>query len=60
MPLHNYRCLDCHALDRRIAALDDHTAICHTCGGLMLRQDDPWAVELWDDRINPQPRENRP
>lgn len=27
-------------LDKRIAGLDDHTALCIRCGGVMLRQDE--------------------
>jgi putative FmdB family regulatory protein len=48
MPLYNYKCLDCHATDQRLAGLDDATALCVKCGGLMLRLDDPF-IHLWDD-----------
>lgn len=37
MPLYEYQCVDCRSLDQRVAGLDDHTAICVACGGLMLR-----------------------
>ncbi|MEJ5330574.1 MAG: FmdB family zinc ribbon protein [Desulfobaccales bacterium] len=37
MPLYEYQCVDCGAADLRVAGLDDHTAICMECGGLMLR-----------------------
>ena len=39
MPLYHYQCLDCAAQDPRLGGLDDHTAICVACGGLMLRLD---------------------
>lgn len=56
MPLYDYHCPDCRAQDTRLAALDDHTARCTRCGGLMRRQGDifdpyfppkdncPWCV----------------
>jgi putative FmdB family regulatory protein len=37
MPLYEYQCVDCGSHDQRVAGLDDHTAICVTCRGLMLR-----------------------
>jgi putative FmdB family regulatory protein len=37
MPLYEYQCVDCGSQDQRIAGLDDHTAICVACEGLMLR-----------------------
>ena len=40
MPLYLYRCTDCNSEDQRIAGLDDHTALCSGCGGLMLRLDE--------------------
>lgn len=40
MPLYEYRCLDCGTQDKRLAGLDDHTAICMECRGLMLRRDE--------------------
>ncbi|MHB9074628.1 MAG: FmdB family zinc ribbon protein [Desulfobaccales bacterium] len=49
MPIYEYQCVDCTATDRRVAGLDDHTALCAKCGGLMLRLDEdvfgPYAVE---------------
>ncbi|MFA4834816.1 MAG: hypothetical protein WC749_01925 [Dehalococcoidia bacterium] len=39
MPLYEYRCIDCHTRDIRIAGADDHTALC-VCGELMLRLDE--------------------
>jgi len=40
MPLYEYQCVDCGGWDQRVAGLDDHTAICAHCGGLMLRLDE--------------------
>jgi putative FmdB family regulatory protein len=37
MPLYNYQCVDCGGRDQRVAGIDDATAICVQCGGLMLR-----------------------
>ena len=37
MPLYDYRCVDCGAWDRRMGGLDDHTALCSRCGGVMMR-----------------------
>jgi putative FmdB family regulatory protein len=39
MPLYDYQCVDCGAQDLRLAGIDDHTALCVECGGLMLRLD---------------------
>jgi putative FmdB family regulatory protein len=40
MPLYEYQCLDCPSRDKRVAGLDDHTALCIQCGGMMLRRDE--------------------
>ena len=40
MPLYEYQCVDCGSRDQRVAGLDDHTAICISCEGLMLRLDE--------------------
>lgn len=40
MPLYKYQCLACAGLDKRIAGLDDHTAFCVQCGGVMLRREE--------------------
>jgi len=32
--------MDCPNQDKRVAGLDDHTALCTRCGGVMLRQDE--------------------
>jgi putative FmdB family regulatory protein len=40
MPIYEYQCVDCSGRDHRVAGLDDHTALCTQCGGLMLRLDE--------------------
>lgn len=40
MPLYTYECLDCRGRDHRLAGVDDHTALCLKCRGLMLRRDE--------------------
>jgi len=40
MPIYEYLCVDCGGRDQRVAGLDDHTALCAQCGGLMLRLDE--------------------
>ena len=40
MPIYEYQCVDCRVWDQRVAGLDDHTALCIQCGGLMLRLDE--------------------
>ena len=40
MPIYEYQCVDCIDRDQRVAGLDDHTAFCTQCGGLMLRLGD--------------------
>ncbi len=37
MPLYDYSCLECRAREPRVAGLDDHTALCVICGGIILR-----------------------
>lgn len=39
MPIYEYQCVDCGALEGRVGGLDDDTSICAQCGGLMLRLD---------------------
>ena len=39
MPFYLYQCVDCNGSDQRVAGLDDHTAMCAVCGGLMVRAD---------------------
>ncbi len=40
MPVYEYQCLDCSGVDQRVAGLDDQTAVCARCRGLMLRLDE--------------------
>ncbi len=40
MPVYTYRCVDCGDREERIGGLDDQTAICALCRGLMLRLDE--------------------
>lgn len=49
MPLYSYQCPDCHTTDKRIAGVDDHTALCVKCDGLMLRTDNDIWTPLWDE-----------
>jgi putative FmdB family regulatory protein len=37
MPLYEFQCVDCGDRDERVAKVDDCTAICANCGGLLLR-----------------------
>lgn len=39
MPMHEYRCIDCAAMEQRLGGLHDCVAICARCAGLMLRFD---------------------
>jgi predicted nucleic acid-binding Zn ribbon protein len=59
MPLYEYRCLDCPCQDKRVAGLDDHTALCIKCGGVMLRQDEDVFLAYFDGGIlSPRPGAN--
>jgi len=40
MPIYEYQCAECGGRDQRVAGLDDATALCVSCGGLMLRLDE--------------------
>ena len=55
MPLYEYQCVDCGSQDQRVAGLDDHTAICIKCEGLMLRLDEdvftPYFEEVAESDI---------
>ncbi len=50
MPLYEYHCVDCDGRDQLVAGLDDHTALCTLCGGLMLRLEEdifqPYFVDM--------------
>lgn len=39
MPTFTYLCSNCSCHDSRIAGIDDHTAVCVQCGGLMFRME---------------------
>jgi putative FmdB family regulatory protein len=39
LPIYEYQCVDCGGRDQRVAGLDDQTALCNQCSGLMLRLD---------------------
>ncbi|MFZ5452870.1 MAG: hypothetical protein ACOZF2_13520 [Thermodesulfobacteriota bacterium] len=49
MPLYTYQCLDCAGVDHRLAGLDDHTALCTKCRGLMLRRDEDVFKPYFDE-----------
>jgi len=40
MPIYEYQCVDCGCREQRVGGVDDATALCIKCGGLMLRLDD--------------------
>ncbi len=40
MPIYSYQCVECGGREERVAGIDDATALCVSCGGLMLRLDD--------------------
>lgn len=49
MPIYEYQCVDCGGRDQRVAGLDDHTALCAQCGGLMLRLDEDVFQPYFDE-----------
>jgi len=49
MPIYEYQCVDCRGVDERVAGLDDQTAICVQCGGLMLRLDEDVFRPYFED-----------
>jgi putative FmdB family regulatory protein len=49
MPLYEYKCVDCGSQDQRVAGLDDHTAMCITCEGLMLRLNEDVFQPYFDE-----------
>jgi putative FmdB family regulatory protein len=55
MPLYEYQCVDCGSRDHRVAGLDDHTAICISCEGLMLRLNEdvfqPYFEEVTESEV---------
>ncbi|MHB9071972.1 MAG: FmdB family zinc ribbon protein [Desulfobaccales bacterium] len=54
MPIYEYQCLGCPAQDKRVAGLDDHTAFCIQCGGVMLRQDEDLLHPYFDNNKGTQ------
>ncbi len=56
MPIYEYQCVDCREWDKRVAGLDDHTAICAQCGGLMLRLDED-VFRPYFEEVSTQPLE---
>ena len=53
MPIYEYQCVDCSSRDQRVAGLDDHTALCTQCGGLMLRLDED-IFQSYFEEVSPQ------
>ena len=53
MPIYEYQCLDCGSRDQRVAGLDDHTALCIQCGGMMLRLDEDVFHPYFEDVAAP-------
>ncbi len=53
MPIYEYQCVDCGGRDQRVAGLDDHTAMCVPCGGLMLRLDEDVFHAYFEDMVEP-------
>ncbi len=53
MPIYEYQCVDCGGRDQRVAGLDDHTAMCVPCGGLMLRLDEDVFQAYFEERAEP-------
>ena len=51
MPLYEYQCVDCGSRDQRVAGLDDHTAICISCEGLMLRLDEDVFQPYFEEEV---------
>jgi putative FmdB family regulatory protein len=53
MPIYDYQCVDCGGRDQLVAGLDDHTALCTHCGGLMLRLDEDVFRPYFEDTTKP-------
>ena len=53
MPIYDYQCVDCGGHDQRVAGLDDHTAMCTRCNGLMLRMDED-IFKPYFEEVEPQ------
>jgi hypothetical protein len=54
MPFYEYQCVDCSSRDQRVAGLDDHTALCAQCGGLMLRLDEDVFQPYFEEVASPR------
>ncbi len=57
MPLYEYQCVDCGTQDQRVAGLDDHTAICISCEGLMLRLNEDVFQPYFEEVATPEIRD---
>ena len=55
MPIYEYQCVDCSRPDHRVAGLDDQTAICIECGGLMLRLDEDVFQPYFEEAVGTVP-----
>jgi len=53
VPIYEYHCMDCGGRDQRVAGLDDHTALCTQCGGLMLRLDEDVFQPYFEEMAEP-------
>lgn len=51
MPIYEFKCLDCAAVEQRLAGPHDIAAICARCNGMMLRFDDE-AMGLYFDKVS--------
>jgi putative FmdB family regulatory protein len=49
VPIYEYQCVDCGGRDQRVGGVDDHTALCTRCGGLMLRLDEDVFRPYFED-----------
>jgi putative FmdB family regulatory protein len=57
MPLYEYRCVDCGTQDQRVAGLDDNTAMCISCEGLMLRLNEDVFQPYFEEVAKPEVRD---
>jgi putative FmdB family regulatory protein len=53
LPIYEYRCVDCGGRNQRVAGLDDHTALCTRCSGLMLRLDEDVFQPYFEEIVDP-------
>ncbi|MBM4293442.1 MAG: hypothetical protein FJ126_00860 [Deltaproteobacteria bacterium] len=59
MPIYDYQCVDCRGRDQRVAGLDDHTALCTQCAGLMLRLDEDVFKPYFEEALEAWAEENK-